>query len=150
MKTIRVIMMSVCLVVCLGWSLRAMAAQYDPLVEKAQQRLAELGFDVGTPDGKIGSKTIEAIKKFQHDQGLTVTGKLDEETLQKLGLFDKQPTEEVTETQKTPVSPEGKEDLAQDEKKWNDTRFNAPETLKAYLSEFPNGKFVEEAKRFIE
>ena len=102
MKRIRVIIMSVCMICCLGWSLNSsMAAQYDPLVEKVQRRLTELGYDLGPIDGKIGPKTVKAIKKFQQEQGVAVTGKLDEDTLQKLYVLDnKRPSEGATETQK--------------------------------------------------
>jgi hypothetical protein len=103
MKTKQVVIISLCIVCCLGWSLSVMAAaKSDPLVEKAQKRLAELGYDVGAPDGKAGPKTIEAIKKFQQDQGLTVTGKLDEETLKKLELSGiEEPPKEQPQEQKS-------------------------------------------------
>jgi hypothetical protein len=97
MKKLHVVVMSLCILCCLGWLLNVFAAQYDPLVENAQKRLAELKYEVGTADGKLGPKTIEAIKKFQHDQGLAVTGKLDEETIKKLGV-----TPQVEGTTTTP------------------------------------------------
>jgi len=91
MKKLQVAVMSLCILCCLGWTLNGLAAKYDPLVEKAQKRLTELGYDVGTADGKMGQKTVEAIKKLQQDQGLTVTGKLDEETIKKLGISEVKP-----------------------------------------------------------
>ncbi len=39
-----------------------------------QQRLAALGYDVGTPDGVIGAKTNAAISAYQAAQGLPQTG----------------------------------------------------------------------------
>ncbi|CAN7651098.1 peptidoglycan-binding domain-containing protein [Neorhizobium sp. LjRoot104] len=42
----------------------------------AQRRLGELGYDVGRTDGKIGSRTTEAIRKFQSASGFTPTGRL--------------------------------------------------------------------------
>lgn len=39
-----------------------------------QQRLAACGYGVGTIDGIFGSKTLEAVKAFQVDYGLTVDG----------------------------------------------------------------------------
>ena len=100
MKKLHVVVISLCILCCLGWMLNVFAAQYDPLVEKAQKRLVELGYEVGTADGKLGPKTIEAIKKFQQDQGLAVTGKLDEETIKKLGVT---PQAEVTATTSSPA-----------------------------------------------
>lgn len=46
----------------------------------AQSRLNELGFDVGTPDGKMGAKTQAALRDFQADRGIPVTGRLDATT----------------------------------------------------------------------
>ena len=55
-------------------------------VKKIQQRLKDLGYDLGKwdVDGIIGSKTEEAIKKFQELNGLEVTGIVDEATLKAL------------------------------------------------------------------
>lgn len=55
-------------------------------IKKAQEKLNELGYDCGTPDGKIGKKTTAAIKKFQEDKGLTVNGILGTKTKKELGL----------------------------------------------------------------
>ena len=98
MKTMRVIIISLCVVLgSIGWALNAIAAEYDPLTKRAQKRLAELEYDAGPIDGKIGPKTIAALKKFQQDHDLAVTGKLDEETLRKLGFSSKtQPVEQTS------------------------------------------------------
>jgi localization factor PodJL len=45
----------------------------DP-VAAAQQLLAQLGFNVGTPDGKMGARTANAIRLFQLQSGMKVTG----------------------------------------------------------------------------
>ena len=57
-----------------------------PTIEQVQQRLKELGYNPGPVDGKIGKKTENAIRQFQQDHDLSVTGELDEETENKLGL----------------------------------------------------------------
>jgi len=49
-----------------------------------QQRLSELGYQPGPVDGKIGKNTIKALKKFQQDNNLPVTGKADIETVNNL------------------------------------------------------------------
>lgn len=49
-------------------------------VRAAQEKLNEMGYDVGTADGKIGPKTRAALKKFQADKGLAQTGRLDDHT----------------------------------------------------------------------
>lgn len=46
----------------------------------AQTKLNALGYDVGTPDGVLGRKSVAAIRKFQGDKGLPVTGQLDSAT----------------------------------------------------------------------
>ena len=45
-----------------------------PKVLALQQRLAELGYDVGTPDGKLGARTSYAIMAFQKVEGLSRDG----------------------------------------------------------------------------
>jgi membrane-bound lytic murein transglycosylase B len=52
---------------------------------KALQRgLAARGYDVGTPDGVIGSKTTDAISAYQASAGLSVTGEPSRELLASL------------------------------------------------------------------
>jgi photosystem II stability/assembly factor-like uncharacterized protein len=52
----------------------------------AQQALRGAGYHLGEPDGKAGAATIAAVKKFQTDRHLPVTGKLDAITLGALGI----------------------------------------------------------------
>src|SRR5437867_784786 len=58
----------------------------DEIVRRAQEALERAGYEIGTPDGQIGPRTVTAIKRFQTDRYLTVTGQLDETTLSALGL----------------------------------------------------------------
>lgn len=53
-------------------------------VTEAQQALKEAGFDPGAPDGVLGPQTRQAIRDFQRDRGLRVTGDLDPATRQAL------------------------------------------------------------------
>ncbi len=55
-------------------------------VRKAQQALKAGGYSVGVPDGRSGTQTITALKKYQADRHLPVTGKFDEITLRSLGI----------------------------------------------------------------
>lgn len=50
-------------------------------VAEAQSLLTKLGFNVGTPDGKLGSRTTNAIRLFQLQSGLKVTGEVTPEVL---------------------------------------------------------------------
>ena len=53
---------------------------------QAQHSLASAGYHLGEPDGKSGPATTTALKKFQTDRHLPVTGKLDAITLAALGV----------------------------------------------------------------
>jgi lipoprotein-anchoring transpeptidase ErfK/SrfK len=45
-----------------------------PSVKALQERLAELGYDVGTPDGQWGARTTYALMAFQKVEGLSRDG----------------------------------------------------------------------------
>ncbi len=60
--------------------------QPDETILEAQQALSGLGYNLGEPDGKAGAATTSAIKRFQTDRHLPVTGKLDVITLAALGV----------------------------------------------------------------
>lgn len=51
-----------------------------PEVLAMQERLAELGYDVGTPDGKWGARTTYSLMAFQKVEGLTRDGQFGPET----------------------------------------------------------------------
>ena len=51
---------------------------------QAQNRLNQLGFSVGKPDGIFGKKSVEKLKLFQQSKELAVTGKLDAPTIEAL------------------------------------------------------------------
>jgi localization factor PodJL len=46
------------------------------LVSRTQGLLNKLGYDVGAPDGNLGDRTRDAIKKFQQRNGLDETGEV--------------------------------------------------------------------------
>jgi Putative peptidoglycan binding domain len=56
------------------------------LVVASQARLQKLGYYRGAVDGAFGPLTAEAIRGFQSDNGLPVTGDLDVQTQRRLGL----------------------------------------------------------------
>ncbi len=49
-----------------------------------QRKLNVLGYNVGVPDGVSGRRTVDALKKFQQNNQLAVSGVADEETWSKL------------------------------------------------------------------
>lgn len=52
--------------------------------QEVQKRLAALGFYAGDPDGKLGSKTREAVRSFQLQRGLVADGYADLSILREL------------------------------------------------------------------
>ena len=55
-------------------------------IRDAQTFLGSLGYDVGTPDGIVGSKTRNAIKSFEAVNGLPETGEITEDLVRKLEI----------------------------------------------------------------
>ena len=56
-------------------------------VERVQERLNELGYNCGDPDGVFGKKTEIAAKNFKHDAGLkSDSGTIGKKTAEKLGF----------------------------------------------------------------
>ncbi len=90
-------------------SVSAFAAEYKDkaTVKKVQQALNDAGYDCGKPDGAAGKKTKAAISSYQTDKGLTVSGVIDDELLNSLGIDEEknkeQAEKEVDETNNTPT-----------------------------------------------
>jgi hypothetical protein len=61
-------------------------AAYNETVYQIQKALKERGYDPGRLDGLWGEKTEEAVRKFQQEKGLFVSGKLDEKTQESLEI----------------------------------------------------------------
>jgi peptidoglycan hydrolase-like protein with peptidoglycan-binding domain len=53
-------------------------------IKKAQEALKQNGHDPGLIDGVIGPQTSAALRAYQKDQGLSPTGRLDDDTQAKL------------------------------------------------------------------
>ncbi len=56
------------------------------VIREVQRALNDQGYDVGTPDGAIGSRTRAALRRYQSDHGLSVSGRVDRATAEKLGV----------------------------------------------------------------
>jgi peptidoglycan hydrolase-like protein with peptidoglycan-binding domain len=54
----------------------------NPTVKEIQTLLKIYGYNPGTPDGVLGFRTRDAIERFQKDNGLEVTRKVDARTWQ--------------------------------------------------------------------
>lgn len=70
-----------------------------PEVTELQKRLAQLGYPADPLDGKFGSKTQTAVRKFQQDHGLKVDGMAGTATISEL----KRLTSESTTASGKPV-----------------------------------------------
>ncbi|MEJ0042799.1 MAG: peptidoglycan-binding protein [Rhizomicrobium sp.] len=56
------------------------------MVMRVQARLHEFGYYAGVIDGVLGSKTKDALKRYQLVKGLSETGVMDDATLTSLGI----------------------------------------------------------------
>ncbi|MEP6920210.1 MAG: YCF48-related protein [bacterium] len=55
-------------------------------IRLVQEALNRAGYSIAVPDGKPGSQTLAALKRFQSDRSLPLTGKFDQITLSALGV----------------------------------------------------------------
>jgi hypothetical protein len=62
------------------------ASYSGPSLYRAQVRLARLGYYPGPIDGDFGPMTSRAIRNYQADYGLPITGRLDYRTRASLGV----------------------------------------------------------------
>ncbi len=58
-------------------------------IKEIQQALAGKGYYTGEPNGSWGPSSIDALKRFQHDQNLVEDGKIGSLSLIALGLGPK-------------------------------------------------------------
>jgi peptidoglycan hydrolase-like protein with peptidoglycan-binding domain len=63
-----------------------MAGGKSEQVKAVQQALKDKGHDPGEVDGKMGPKTQAALRDFQGKEGLKASGRLDSDTMTKLGV----------------------------------------------------------------
>ena len=74
-------------------------------VRTLQQKLKELGFYKGSVDGDFGEGTESAVKAFQRQYGLTVDGKVGNNTMAKLASARQTAKPAVTATPKPTATP---------------------------------------------
>jgi peptidoglycan hydrolase-like protein with peptidoglycan-binding domain len=65
---------------------KAAGAGGQERVRKVQEALKDKGMDPGPVDGIMGPKTQSALRDFQKQEGMEETGRLDAETMSKLGV----------------------------------------------------------------
>lgn len=66
--------------------LKGNSAKFGEIVSRTQVALQLRGFEPGEINGELHSRTVAALYKFQRDSGLVPTGKLENETLNLLGV----------------------------------------------------------------
>lgn len=76
----------------------------DGLVKKAQQALVEKGIDPGPVDGFWGPRTKSGVMEFQKKEGLTVSGRLDDATKNRLFSTSEAPSLNI-KVAKEPAEP---------------------------------------------
>jgi hypothetical protein len=69
-----------------GESANRTASVDSPRVARVQQALNDRGFNAGPVDGRMGTSTVEALRRFQAAAGLPVTGDADSNTMVALGV----------------------------------------------------------------
>jgi peptidoglycan hydrolase-like protein with peptidoglycan-binding domain len=55
-------------------------------IREAQRALNKMGFDAGSVDGVWGPNTAAAIRNFQQSRGIEATGRLNDRTMEELGI----------------------------------------------------------------
>lgn len=82
-------------------SMKALLAGRRPMpaltVRKMQERLTALGYWLGNADGIVGPRTRSAVRTFQEQNGLPITGQLDDVTVGLLLSDDAEPMPEGTD-----------------------------------------------------
>src|SRR5213075_3508659 len=63
-----------------------MLVRADQLVESVQQALKDEGFYYGEVSGEMNANVTATIRRYQIRNGLQVSGELNSETLQSLGI----------------------------------------------------------------
>ncbi len=75
-------LVALCAALLVAWT----AASADPAVFSAQKKLKAMGYYRGELDGAYGSQTAAAIRRYQLAENLQVTGQLNAQTREKLGI----------------------------------------------------------------
>jgi len=118
-------------------------------VKQVQQRLSELGYPVGLVDGIFGSKTRDAVRRFQTDKGIDVTGVVNDRTWN--ALMQGTPSE-IDETEQTETEEDESDDFSFDDSEdWEDWAFGESSTsieLGGFIKSSNAFKLMESDERF--
>ena len=67
-----------------GKDLNSIDLKSEESVKAVQNALNALGYDCGTPDGKVGQKTRDAYQRFEQENGINVTSEIGPELVRTL------------------------------------------------------------------
>lgn len=62
---------------------------------QVQSKLNDSNFPVGTADGLTGPRTTEALRNYQRSNNLQITGRLNQETLDAMGIDSNMPSNDM-------------------------------------------------------
>jgi len=82
----KILLAIVVTITCLGSS-GIIYAEYEDsstMIKFVQELLNEFGYDCGTADGIVGEKTRDAIRRYEQDNGMSVTGSVNDNVLDNL------------------------------------------------------------------
>jgi peptidoglycan hydrolase-like protein with peptidoglycan-binding domain len=99
-----------------------MLIRADQLVESVQQALKDQGFYYGEINGETNANLAAAVRRYQIRNGLQVSGELNSETLQSLGINSSGSTRSATK----PASPSPGEPAKPSEQPSNETANASP------------------------
>jgi peptidoglycan hydrolase-like protein with peptidoglycan-binding domain len=85
-----------------------MLTRADQLVESVQQALKDQGFYYGEVTGEMNANLSAAIRRYQIRNGLQVSGELNSETLQSLGINSSASARPATKSASPPPAAPGK------------------------------------------
>jgi len=85
-----------------------MLTRADQLVESVQQALKDQGFYYGEVTGEMNANFSAAIRRYQIRNGLEVSGELNSETLQSLGISSSASARPATKSTSPPPAAPGK------------------------------------------
>ena len=75
-----------CALLVVTLAMLAVPAQDAELITKVQSALKDKGLDPGPIDGLMGPRTSRALRDFQIQNDIQVTGEINKETLDRLGI----------------------------------------------------------------